>query len=151
VSKEQYLYTLGAITLSLIPDSYKDLLEGAYIGVLSTVSPSNKPENTPIWYSWDGEYLLVNTAEGRRKPDNIRKNPHVALFILDPKNVYRWIDIRGIVEAIIPDSDYANINAHAKRYMGADEYYGNAAPIERKGTEERIIFKIKPLRVTTPS
>lgn len=133
--------------MSLIPDSHKDLLENAYIAVFTTVSPSNKPENTAVWFSWDGEYILINSKEGRRKPDNIRKNPNVAVTILDPKDPYHWIDIRGVVEEIIPDPDYANINAHAKRYEGVDEYYGGYAPIERKGTEERIVFKIKPLRV----
>ena len=137
--------------MSVIPDTHKDLLENPYIGVMTTVSPKNKPENTAVWFSWDGEYILVNSKEGRRKPDNIRNNPNVALFVLDPNDPYRWIDVRGIVEEILPDPDYANINEHSLRYTGQAEYYGGYAPIERKGTEERIIFKIKPLRATTHS
>jgi PPOX class probable F420-dependent enzyme len=145
-----YIFALlEEIKMSMIPNSHKDLLENAYIGIFTTVSPKNKPENTAVWYSWDGEYILVNSAEGRRKPDNIRKNPNVALFVLDPKDPYRWIDVRGIVEAIEPDANYSNINYHAQRYVGVDEYYGGFVPLERKGAEERIIFKIKPVHVTT--
>lgn len=55
--------------------------------------------------------------------------------------------MRGTVEEIVPDPDYSNINLHAKLYMGADQYYGEVMPAEMKGTEERLLFKIKPERV----
>ncbi len=130
-----------------IPASHVDLLEGPYVAVLTTVAPSGQPENTVVWCSWDGEHVLVNTADGRRKPNNVRNNPKVALTVIDPQNPYRWIDVRGEVESIVTDTDYANINAHAKLYAGVEEYYGGFAPIEGKGTEERIVFKVRPDRV----
>jgi PPOX class probable F420-dependent enzyme len=132
---------------NVIPDSHLDLISGPIIATFTTVSPDGKPENTAVWCSWDGTHILVNTKIGRRKERNIRNNPNVALFVLDPESAFRWIDIRGVVEEIIPDADYANINAHAKLYAGVDEYYGGFAPIERKGTEERIVYKIKPQQV----
>ncbi len=91
--------------------------------------------------------MLVNTADGRRKPENVRQNPLVALTVIDPDDPYRWIDVRGRVAAIVPDTDYANINAHAKLYMGRDSYYGTPSMAERKGKEQRIIFQITPERV----
>lgn len=130
-----------------VPDSHKDLLEGAVFAVFTTISPEGNPENTIVWCSWDGEYALVNTAAGRRKDKNVRRNPQVALTALDPENPWRWIDVRGVVEEIVPDPDYSNINKHAQIYTGAEEYYGGVAPAEMKGTEERVIFKIKPTRV----
>jgi hypothetical protein len=74
-------------------------------------------------------------------------NPRVALTVIDPKNPFRWIDVRGSVEAIEADENYANIDAHAKLYTGADKYYGGFAPADRAGTEERLILKIRPDRV----
>ncbi|HHY55240.1 MAG TPA: PPOX class F420-dependent oxidoreductase [Chloroflexi bacterium] len=130
-----------------IPATHIDLLEGPYYAVLTTVAPNGQPENTVVWCSWDGEHVLVNTADGRRKPDNVRNNPKVALTVIDPQNPYRWIDVRGQVESIVDDPDYANINAHARLYVGVDEYYGGFAPAERRGAERRIIFKIRPERV----
>ena len=130
-----------------IPASHLDLIEGPIYAVFTTVAPNGQPENTVVWCSWDGEYVLVNTAGGRRKDTNVRANPRVALTAVDPKDPFRWIDIRGTVEEIAPDADYANINAHAKIYVGADEYYGSVTPLDRKGKEERIIFKIRPDRV----
>lgn len=133
---------------SIIPDSHLDLITGPLIVTFTTVSPDGKPENSAVWCSWDGEYILVNTITGRRKERNIRKNPNVAIFVLDPSSAYRWIDVRGIVEEIVPDIDYANINAHSQLYEGKD-FYGGYTSLERKGTEERIIYKIKPQKVVT--
>ena len=101
-----------------VPASHVDLLSGPYYAVLTTVAPSGQPENTVVWCSWDGSHVLVNTALGRRKHNNVLANPRVALTVIDPKDPFRWIDVRGTVEAIEEDKEYANINAHAKLYVG---------------------------------
>ncbi|MCS6825108.1 MAG: PPOX class F420-dependent oxidoreductase [Caldilinea sp.] len=132
---------------TVIPATHLDLIEGPYYAVLTTIAPDGQPENTVVWCSWDGEHVLVNTAEGRRKSANVHKNPKVALTVIDPQNPFRWIDVRGEVEAIVDDADYANINAHALLYEGKEEYYGGVAPAERKDKERRIIFKIRPHRI----
>ena len=130
-----------------IPQSHLDLITGPIYAVLSTVSPEGKPENTVVWCSWDGEHVLVNTAAGRRKHRNVTHNPYVALTAIDPHDPYRWLDVRAYVEEIVPDEGYANINAHSLLYNGAPEYYGGSAPLSRKGTEERVIMKLRPVRV----
>lgn len=137
--------------MTSIPDDFRDLLDEPIVATLTTIAPDGIPENTAIWVSWDGEHVLVNTADGRRKPDNIRNNPNVALFVLDPNNPYRWIDVRGVVESMDEDQDLANINAHAKMYRGVDEYFGDVSPAENKDKEVRLVIKIKPVRVVTQS
>lgn len=135
--------------MSKIPENLVDLLTKPIVATLTTIAPDGIPENTAIWTDWDGEHVLVNTADGRRKPENIRNNPNVALFVLDPENPYRWIDVRGVVEEMVPDEDYTYINSVAKLYAGVDEYYGGVAPIEQKGKEDRLVIKIKPVRVAS--
>jgi PPOX class probable F420-dependent enzyme len=130
-----------------VPDSHRDLLEGPFSAVFTTVAPNGQPENTVVWCSWDGEHVLVNTAVGRRKEKNVRTNPKVALTVIDPGNAFRWIDVRGSVEAIVEDVDFRNINAHCKIYTGKDEYYGGFQPAEARGTEKRVILQIRPDRV----
>lgn len=132
---------------TLIAASHLDLIEGPYVATLTTLNPQGAPENTVVWCSWDGQHVLVNTADGRRKPQNVRRDPRVALTVIDPKNPYRWVDVRGVVEEIVSDTDYANIDAHAKLYAGVERYYGGFRPAEARGTEDRIIFKIRPERV----
>lgn len=132
-----------------IPESHLDLIAGPYYAVFTTVNEDDGPENTLVWCSWDGEHVLVNTAKGRRKDRNVRRNPNVAIFVLDPEDMFRWIDVRGIVTEIEPDPDAANISAHAKLYVGVENYYGDYQDIALKEKEERIIFKIKPVNVVT--
>lgn len=130
-----------------IPDSHLDLITGPVCAVLTTVAPDDQPENTIVWCSWDGEHVLVNTVVGRRKHSNMTRQPKVALTAVAPDDPYRWIDVRGIVEEMVPDEGYANINAHARLYEGVDEYYGGYAPLARRGTEERVVARIRPVRV----
>lgn len=132
-----------------IPPSHLDLIEGPYYAVMTTLSPSGAPENTVVWCSWDGQHVLINTADGRRKPANVRRDPRVALAVIDPSDPFRWLDVRGVVEEIVPDPDYANIDAHARLYAGVNHYYGEFAPAAARGTEQRIILKIRPERVLT--
>ena len=130
-----------------IPASHLDLIEGPIYAIFTTVAPNGQPENTVVWCSWDGAHVLVNTAAGRRKDANVRANPKVALTAVDPADPFRWLDIRGTVDEIVPDEGNANINAHAKLYAGVETYYGGYAPAERAHIEKRIIFKIRPDRV----
>jgi len=130
-----------------IPESHLDLIAGPVYAVLTTVTAEGKPENTVVWCSWDGAHVVVNTTDKRRKAENVRHNPNVALTAIDPDNPLRWIDVRGYVEEMVPDPEYATINAHAKLYEGVDEFYGGYAAESRRGTENRIDLKIRPVRV----
>ncbi len=135
--------------MTTIPESHVDLLSGPYFAVFTTIAPDGMPENTIVWCSWDGDCVLVNTAEGRRKDRNIRQNPHVALCVLDPDDAFRWIDVRGVVEEIVADETFENIDLHAKMYTGADSFYGGVQTAGMAGSEERVILRIKPARVVT--
>jgi hypothetical protein len=72
----------------------------------------------------------------------MQRNAKVALSILDPDNPYRYLEIRGKVEAITEQGADAHIDKMAKKYMGQDTY-----PYRRAG-EVRLIFKILPTRTT---
>jgi PPOX class probable F420-dependent enzyme len=132
-----------------IPESHQDLLSGPHFASFTTIAPDGGPENTIVWFTFDGDYVHVGTAKGRRKETNIRENKNVALMVLDPENPYRWIDVRGVVDAVTSDDDYELIDDLAKVYAGADHYYGGVAPAELAGTEERVAIRIKPDSVVT--
>ena len=130
-----------------IPPSHLDLIAGPVYAVLTTIAADGQPENTVVWCSWDGEHVLVNTVAGRRKDKNARHNPLVAITAIDPANPLRWVDVRGYVEAIVPDEGNANIDAHTRLYTDHDKFFGGYAAIERQATEQRVIMQIKPTRV----
>lgn len=127
----------------VFPDQYKDLLKKKAFASLATINPDGTLQVTPVWFDYDGAHVRVNTAKGRVKDKNLRRNPAVALAIQDPDNPYRYVQIKGRVAEVTEAGADAHIDALAKRYMGQDTY-----PYRRPG-EVRVIFKIAPERVQT--
>jgi len=121
-----------------IPDKYRDLFNKRAFASLGTLMPDGRPQVTPVWVDLDGDYVIFNSAKGRQKDRNVRRDPRVALAIIDPDNPYRYLEIRGRVVEITEDGADANIDKLAKKYLGVDKY-----PY-RQGNETRVIYKIQP-------
>jgi PPOX class probable F420-dependent enzyme len=126
-----------------IPATHRDLLTKKTFAHLATIMKDGSPQVTPVWFDTDGPYVRVNSAVGRLKDKNMRRDPHVALSILDPDNAYRYLEIRGRVVDITEEGGAAHIDALAKKYMGLDTY-----PMHQPGVA-RVIYKIEPLRFST--
>ena len=126
-----------------IPDKYRDLFTKRAFASLATLMPDGSPQVTPVWVDLEGDLVLVNTARGRQKEKNMRRDPRVAMAIIDPENPYRYLEIRGRVAEITEEGADAHIDKMAKKYLGADKY-----PY-RQPSETRVIFKIQPERVNT--
>jgi PPOX class probable F420-dependent enzyme len=126
-----------------IPDKYRDLFTKRAFASLATLMPDGGPQVTPVWVDLDGDLVLVNTARGRQKDKNMRRDPRVAMAIIDPENPYRYLEIRGRVAEITEEGADAHIDKMAKKYLGAVKY-----PY-RQPSETRVIFKIQPERVNT--
>ncbi len=127
-----------------IPERYRDLVDRPLLMSLATILPDGTPHVTPVWFNYDGAYLYFNTARGRVKDRAVRRNPHVAILILDPDNAGRWLAIRGIVVEISDHDARAHIDQLAKRYTGADRFGG---PLD----EVRVKVKVLPEHVTVAS
>jgi PPOX class probable F420-dependent enzyme len=94
------------------------------------------PQVTPVWFSFDGEYILINTAERRTKERNMKSRPKVAMAIQDPKDPYRYLGMRGEIESYTNEGADDHINALSVRYKGI--------PYNIPAGQKRIIFRIKP-------
>ena len=129
--------------MKIIPEKFHDLLrdETRALLFLATTMPDGTPQVTPVWFDTDGEYILVNSAAGRVKDRNMRARPAVAMVIADPRNLYRYVQIRGTVTDITSDGAVEHINRLSRKYTGHD-YYAPGAP-----TENRVTFKIMPKKV----
>ncbi len=121
------------------PNEYLDLLKDetkAYL-FLATIMPDGSPQVTPVWFSADDEYILINTNEGRVKDKNMKVRPRVALVIQDPKSPDRYIGIRGQVAEYVREGADEHINRLSLKYD--NELW------EYKEGQKRIIYKIKPI------
>ena len=123
------------------PLEYLDLLKDetkAYL-FLATSMSDGSPQVTPIWFSSDDEYILINTNEGRTKDRNMKARPKIALVIQDPATPYRYIQIRGEIAEFTTQGADDHINQLSLKYDNKPWKY-------REG-QKRIIFKIKPTHI----
>ena len=126
-----------------IPQTHLDLFRKKAFAHLATLMPDGKPQVTPVWVDYDGEHVLINTAEGRLKDKNMQRDGRIALSIIDPDNPYRYLEVRGQVAERTHQGADAHIDAMAKKYLDQDKY-----PFRRPG-EVRVIYKVTPERSTS--
>jgi PPOX class probable F420-dependent enzyme len=81
----------------------KKIIEGKNFAHLATLMPDGSPQVTPVWVDIAGEFVLVNTAEGRVKHRNVKRDPRIALSITDEKDPYTMLAIRGKVVDIMTE------------------------------------------------
>src|SRR3972149_4241006 len=99
----------------------KKLFSEANLAHLATLMKDGSPQVTPVWVDLDGERIVVNTAEGRAKPRNVRRDPRVAISIAGPTG-YPSAFVRGRVVKVTNDGADAHIDKMAKKYLGQDKY-----------------------------
>ncbi|MGH7835479.1 MAG: PPOX class F420-dependent oxidoreductase [Candidatus Binatia bacterium] len=125
-----------------IPESHRDILDKKAFAFLGTLMPDGSPQVTPVWVDYDGSHVRINTAKGRVKDKNMRRNKKVSLAVADPDNPYRYLEVRGQIDDITETGADAHIDQLAKKYLGKDKY-----PFRQPG-EVRVIYKIRPERVS---
>src|SRR5215472_10952761 len=103
-----------------IPEKYQDLLNKKAFAQLATIMPDGSPQVSPVWFEYDGQHIIINSAKGRVKDRNMRRDPRVGLDILDPDNPYRHVSIRGRVVEITEEGADDLINKLAKKYINQD-------------------------------
>jgi len=121
-------------------EGVKRLFRDANFAHLATIMPDGSPQVTPVWVDLDGDRIRVNTAEGRVKPRNLRRDPRVAISVIAPSG-YPSAFVRGRVVDITHAGADAHIDALAKKYLGQDTY-----PF-RQPSEQRVILVIEPYSV----
>jgi PPOX class probable F420-dependent enzyme len=119
----------------------KDLLQQPYLGHFVTLNPDGSPQITPVWVDVEGDQVLINTAEARKKRRNLGKDLRVALSVVDPNDAYRVLSLTGRVVAMEHDGADAHIDKLAKKYLGKDSY-----PFRRPG-EQRVLLRIEPEQI----
>jgi PPOX class probable F420-dependent enzyme len=121
------------------PQKFADLFQPetkAFL-FLATIMPDGSPQVTPVWFDTEGEYIRINTNEGRTKDRNMRARPKVALVIQDLRDPYRYLQIRGeVIERTYEGAD-DHIDMLSRRYDDKPWVY-------REG-QKRVIYKIKPV------
>lgn len=130
-----------------IPLSHVELLTKPIIATLVTLLPNGYPHATPVWCSYDGEHIWINTAEGRQKDKDMQANPHVTVVVFDPDDVFHWLEVRGDVVERTYEGAVEHIEQLSQQYEGKP-YYGGTVSAEQRSRQTRVIYKIRPVKVT---
>jgi PPOX class probable F420-dependent enzyme len=125
-----------------IPERLKDLLtcEKKAFACLALVKKDGTPQVTPIWFDYDGEHFIFNTARGRVKDRIMHRHPSVAFVILDPHDPYRFLEIRGKVVEEIEQGGYDVICDLNFKYHGNRSYPLGPGQV-------RVTYKVLPEHV----
>ena len=120
----------------------REIFEGKNFAHIVTLMPDGSPQASPVWVDLEGETILVNSADGRVKTNNIRRDPRVAISIVDNDEPYGGVVmVRGTVTEVTTDGADEHIDKLAKKYLGVDKYQW------RQPGEQRVLFKIEPEHV----
>jgi PPOX class probable F420-dependent enzyme len=118
------------------------LFAGRNLVFISTLSADGSPSVTPVWADIEEDGLiLINSFDGSAKVKNARRDPRVALSIVDANNTYNAVSIKGKTIEITTEGADEHIRRLAKKYLGIGKYY------YRKPKHPRVIMKIKPEKI----
>ena len=124
-----------------LDDRDRELLAAPNFVQVSTLRPDGTIHTVPIWGDVEGDTVVLNTAEGRAWPQNLRRDGHTTLTVQNLENPYEYLTITGHVAEDTSEGADAHIDKLAKKYLGQDTY-----PFRQPG-EQRVIFRITPDRV----
>jgi PPOX class probable F420-dependent enzyme len=117
------------------------LFEGRNFGHLATIMPDGSPQVSPVWVALDGDDIVVNTAEGRLKTRNVRREPRVAISVADQQDPYSKVVVRGVVVEMTHEGADESIDRLAQKYLGQDRYPW------RSPDEHRVVLRIRPQHI----
>jgi PPOX class probable F420-dependent enzyme len=85
---------------------------------LSTLMPDGSPNNSPVWIAVDGDRILISSEEGSLKVRNLRRDPRVAISVLDLHDPYEELQLRGRVVEFRDDSKFEFLDTISRKYIG---------------------------------
>jgi PPOX class probable F420-dependent enzyme len=124
---------------TLNDDGVKALLTAPNCAVISTHNADGSILSTVVWISLEDGELAVNSAEGRRWPTNLERDPHITALVYPDGNPYEYVEIEGTATGSRDDAD-AHIDRLAKKYTGEDTFAGRPGDV-------RVKYVIAPTRI----
>ncbi|MGV0836802.1 PPOX class F420-dependent oxidoreductase [Mycolicibacterium thermoresistibile] len=120
-----------------IPEGYESLLERPLYGHLATLRPDGQVQVNPMWFEWDGQRLRFTHTTKRQKYRNISAHPKVAMSVVDPDRPARYLELRGVVEEVVPDPA-------GQFYLRLADRYDMRLPDPPPDAADRVVLVVRP-------
>jgi PPOX class probable F420-dependent enzyme len=122
----------------------RHFLEDLRFAVIATINEDGSPHQTVVWYLLRGDDIVMNTARGRVKERNLRRDPRISVTVEDG---YRFNTMRGtarlVDEVATAQKDIRHLGA---RYHG--EETADRQVCEQFSKQERVSIYLAADRVT---
>jgi PPOX class probable F420-dependent enzyme len=132
---------------------YRRLLDRPVVAVLGLIGNDGRVNQTPMWFDYDDDYVLLNVATHRKKVEWIRKNQRLSFLLVNPENSYHWVSIKCTIAREILEDDPVDgkrvtdqLDRIWTKYTGNDPPYGIRDP---SFDERRVLFECTVDRVAT--
>jgi PPOX class probable F420-dependent enzyme len=141
-----------AASLADLDPIYRNLLDRPITMTLGLVGPDGRPSLTPMWFDYEGDTILVNTASHRSKCEWIRRSPHLTILLVNPDNPYHWVQIKCTVQREVREWEPGGERVSAQLDKIWTKYTGNAPPYGLRDPgidEKRVLFECGIDRIAT--
>ena len=127
---------------AVLSSEVRAFLDAPRFAVVATVGPDGAPHQAVAWYLVDGDEIVLNSADGRRWPANLRRDPRLDITVEDG---YRYVQVAGRV-TVDDDQDraQADIAAMARRYHADDPAAAEEVIERRFRHQRRVSFRVRP-------
>ena len=117
------------------------LFEEPNLLFVGTANQDGSPQVTPVWTHLENDYITFNTARGRAKERNLRRDPRIGLSIAASEDPMDKVDVIGrVVDMIEGDEADRQIDDLSEKYIGQRPY-----PWRRGETRVKVL--VEPIRV----
>jgi PPOX class probable F420-dependent enzyme len=129
------------MSVTLSPE-VKQLVDRPNFAHFSTLMPDGSPNSTPVWIGREGDRIVVCTGENSLKGKNTRRDPRVALSVVDFTNPYEEVQIRGRVVERRPDPDLKIMDPISHKYTG------KPFPMRKPEGRVALVIEVEKARYT---
>jgi PPOX class probable F420-dependent enzyme len=129
---------------SIAADRIDQKLRSESVVWLSSVAPNGTPHLVPIWFSWDGETVLIASKPEAKKVRNLRANPSVMLALGEPEDDFDVGMIEGVAELLDAPARVILPPSHLAKYRSQMAAIG-LTPDEFLSTYSQVI-RVRPTR-----
>jgi PPOX class probable F420-dependent enzyme len=120
-----------------LTDKAKNLIDAKSFAHVATLNKDGSLQVSPVWVERDGDTVIINSEQKRKKVRNLKRDGRVALSIQNPDNDYQYVEIRGKVKEITTEGGFEGIDRLSAKYTGQEKYPGNAPG------DVRVVIKIE--------
>ncbi|MET7494341.1 PPOX class F420-dependent oxidoreductase [Streptomyces sp900116325] len=126
-----------------LSEELRSLLDTPVFVTVATIQPDGSPQLSPVWVKRDGDDVLFSTTRGRRKEQNLSRDPRVSVVVQPFAAPYTYAEIRGVA-ALTTEGGDELIDELSVKYTGKKYAEFNPASDD---DDERVVVRITPEKI----